>query len=75
MAVNAYMDERRMTEDVDIVATSAEPFAESLRQHLNQQLPIAVRIRTLRDGVGLRLYQLTTPKNRHLGLNRDIGNG
>lgn len=66
MAVNAYIDERRMTEDVDIVATSANEFTESLRQHLNEQFHIAVRVRSLRDRIGLRLYQLATPKNRHL---------
>jgi hypothetical protein len=66
MAVNAYIDERRMTEDVDIVSTHASELAESLQQHLNEQFHIAVRIRTVRDGVGFRLYQIAKPKNRHL---------
>ena len=66
MAVNAYIDERRMTEDVDIVSTHAGELAESLQQHLNEQFHIAVRIRMVRDGVGFRLYQLAKPKNRHL---------
>ncbi len=66
MAVNAYIDERRMTEDVDIVSTRGDEFAEVLRQHLGDSFQIAIRIRTVRDGIGLRLYQLATPKNRHL---------
>ncbi len=66
MAVNAYVDERRMTEDVDIVSIRASEFSEELRQHLNERFHIAVRIRDIRDGTGFRLYQLATPKNRHL---------
>jgi len=66
MAVNAYIDERRMTEDVDIVSTHAGELAEALQQHLNEQFHIAVRIRNVRDGIGFRLYQLARPKNRHL---------
>jgi len=66
MAVNAYIDERRMTEDVDIVSPRAEELAEELRQQLSEQFHIAVRIRTIREGSGFRLYQLTKPKNRHL---------
>ncbi|MDZ4659669.1 MAG: nucleotidyl transferase AbiEii/AbiGii toxin family protein [Bythopirellula sp.] len=66
MAVNAYVDERRMTEDVDIIATQASVFAEELKQYLNNRFHIAVRIREIHDGTGFRLYQITTPKNRHL---------
>jgi hypothetical protein len=66
MAVNAYIDERRMTEDVDIVSIHAGELAEALQQHLNEEFHIAVRIRNVRDGVGFRLYQLAKPKNRHL---------
>ena len=66
MAVNAYIDERRMTEDVDIVSTRAEELAEELRQHLNERFHIAVRLRTVRNEIGFRLYQVAKPKNRHL---------
>lgn len=66
MAVNAYVDERRMTEDVDIVSTRAKDLAEELRAHLNELFQIAVRLRTVRDGIGYRLYQKAKPKNRHL---------
>ncbi len=66
MAVNAYVDERRMTEDVDIVSTRAKELAEELRQHLNELFSIAVRLRIVGDGAGYRLYQVAKPKNRHL---------
>jgi hypothetical protein len=66
MAVNAYVDERRMTEDIDIVSPRASLLAEELRQHLNERFHIAVRVSTIRDGIGFRLYQLAKPKNRHL---------
>jgi hypothetical protein len=66
MAVNAYIDERRMTEGVDIVSIRAKQLAEELRQHLNKQFHIAVRLRQVQDEIGFRLYQLAKPKNRHL---------
>jgi hypothetical protein len=66
MAVNAYVDERRMTEDIDIASPNAQQLAEALRQYLNDRFQIAVRVRTVRDGVGFRLYQLSKPENRHL---------
>jgi hypothetical protein len=66
MAVNAYTDERRMTEDVDIISARAKAFAEELRQHLGEQLHIAVRVRSVREEIGFRLYQVLKPKNRHL---------
>lgn len=66
MAVNVYIDERRMTEAVDIISPRAKEFAEELRQHLNEKFHIAVRVRSVRDGIGFRLYQLAKPKNRHL---------
>jgi hypothetical protein len=66
MAVNAYVDERRMTEGIDIISPRAKDFAEELRSHLNNKFHIAVRVRSVRDEIGFRLYQLAKPKNRHL---------
>lgn len=66
MAVNAYVDERRMTEDVDIISPRAKELAEELKTHLSKQFQIAVRIRSFRDGIGYRLYQRTQPRSRHL---------
>lgn len=65
-AVNAYVDEPRMTQDVDILSTDAVNLAESLRQHLSDTFHIAVRMRTVAAGQGHRLYQQRKPKNRHL---------
>jgi hypothetical protein len=65
-AVNAYVDEPRMTQDVDIAATSAKEFAGELCAYLNKKFHIAVRTRDVREGLGYRIYQVHKPKNRHL---------
>ncbi len=65
-AVNAYVDESRMTQEVDILSPRGAELAEELRAHLSGRFQIAVRIRTVADGIGHRLYQLRKPKNRHL---------
>jgi hypothetical protein len=65
-AVNAYVDEPRMTQDVDIISTRARDLAEELRAHLAQEFMIAARTREVAAGQGFRVYQLRTPKNRHL---------
>src|SRR5436853_5671168 len=65
-AVNAYVKEPRMTQDVDIASTRAKELAEELRRHLNKHLHIAVRVRAVREGIGYRLYQVRKPDNRHL---------
>ena len=65
-AVNAYVDEPRMTEDVDIASTRALELAEELQKYLNKKFHIAIRIRDVREGLGYRIYQVRKPKNRHL---------
>jgi hypothetical protein len=65
-AVNAYVKESRMTQDVDIMSTRGLAFAEELKTYLNQKFHIAVRVRDIRDGLGYRLYQVRKPENRHL---------
>lgn len=64
-AVNAYVDEPRATQDVDIMSNRAHEFAEELREHLSERFHIAVRIREVKDK-GLRLYQVRKEGNRHL---------
>ena len=64
--MNAYVDEPRMTQDVDILSPRAAELAEELRVYLSQKFQIAVRIRTVANGLGHRLYQVRKPKNRHL---------
>ena len=65
-AVNAYVDESRMTQDVDILSPRAEELAEEVRAHLNAKFHIAVRVREVREGLGYRVYQMRKPKHRHL---------
>ncbi|MGA7496664.1 MAG: hypothetical protein WBX00_08055, partial [Isosphaeraceae bacterium] len=64
-AVNAYVDEPRMTQGVDIFSPRAAELAEELRANLSQRFQIAVRIRTVVNGLGHRLYLVRKPQNRH----------
>ena len=52
-AVNAYVTESRMTEDVDILSMRAPELAEELRDHLNKRFHIAVRVRKVTPGTRL----------------------
>lgn len=72
-AVNAYVAEPRMTQDVDLLSTRASEFAEELRQHLSDKFHIAVRVREIGDK-GFRVYQLRNEGNRHLADIRAIEN-
>lgn len=65
-AVNAYVSEPRMTQDVDILAKDAEGFANALRDYLSQRFHIAVRVRGVSQDRGYRLYQVRKSGNRHL---------
>lgn len=65
-AVNAYVSEPRMTQDVDLLSVRAKELAEELREHLNQKFHIAVRVREIADGKGFRVYQVRSEGNRHL---------
>ncbi len=65
-AVNAYVGEPRMSQDIDLVSTRAAELAEELREHLSERFHIAVRVREIGDGKGYRLFQIQKPRNRHL---------
>ncbi|MEP7199707.1 MAG: nucleotidyl transferase AbiEii/AbiGii toxin family protein [Chloroflexota bacterium] len=65
LAVNAYVGESRMTQDVDLLSTRATELAEELRTHLNDRFHIAVRVREIGAGRGHRLYQTQQTGNRH----------
>lgn len=65
-AVNAYVNEPRMTQDVDIMSTRAEELAEEIRHDLSERFYIATRVRSVREGIGYRVYQVRKPENRHL---------
>jgi hypothetical protein len=65
-AVNAYVAEPRMTQDIDLLSIRAEGLAQDLRTYLSQRFQIAVRVREVSDGRGYRLYQVQKSGNRHL---------
>src|SRR6266446_176877 len=65
-AVNAYVGEPRMSQDIDLVSTRAVELAEELRKHLSERFHIAIRVRAIGDGKGYRLFQIQKPRNRHL---------
>jgi len=71
-AVNAQVDQPRMTQDVDILSTRAAELAEELRLVLNERFGIAVRIGNVAQGAGYRIYQVRKPKNRHLADVRSV---
>jgi hypothetical protein len=73
-AVNAYVGEPRMTQDIDLLSPRAEELAEELRAYLSQQFHIAVRIREVGEGRGYRLYQVQKSGNRHLVDLRSVKN-
>lgn len=65
-AVNAYVGEPRMTQDIDLLATHVDVVAQELRDYLRKRFRIAVRVRRLGEGRGLRLFQVRRSGNRHL---------
>ncbi len=65
-AVNAYVDEPRMTQDIDLMSTRAMSLADELRGHLSERFHIAVCVRTVRGDKGYRLFQVQKTGNRHL---------
>jgi len=65
-AVNAYVDEPRMSQNVDVLALDADGLAKTLCSFLGERFQMAVRTRSVAGGNGLRVYQMRKPKNRHL---------
>jgi len=65
-AVNAYVKEPRMTQDLDIASSRAAEVAEEIRMYLSQRFHVAVRVRAVKEGIGYRVYQARKPENRHL---------
>lgn len=65
-AVNAYAGTERMTEDVDVLTTDAAALAEQIRAELTGRFHVAFRVREVAGGQGERVYQLRSPKNRHV---------
>lgn len=65
-AVNAYVAEPRMTQDIDIMSPRAAELAEELREYLNQKFHIDILVRVIGEGRGYRLFQIQKTGNRHL---------
>ncbi len=65
-AVNAYVNDPRMTQDIDLMSTRAAELAGELRDYLNERFHVAVRIREIGEGRGYRLSQVRKSGNRHL---------
>mgnify|MGYP003382051073 FL=1 len=65
-AVNAYVDEPRMTQDIDLLSVQASTLAQELRDYLNERFHVAVRVREIGEGRGYRIYQVQKLGNRHL---------
>jgi len=65
-AVNAYVREPRMTQDVDLLSIRAAALAVELRDRLRTAFHIAVRIREVGEGRGYRVFQVRKAGNRHL---------
>jgi len=65
-AVNAYVKEPRMTQNIDIISNRAALLAEELRQALHQQFHIALRVGEVAQAQGYRLSQVQKLGNRHL---------
>src|SRR5438093_2660021 len=55
-AVNAYVDEPRMTQEIDLLSSRAEELAQELRDYLRDRFRIAVRVRQVGEGRGYRLF-------------------
>ena len=65
-AVNAYVAEPRMTQDIDLMSPRASHLAEELREYLSERFHITVRVRIIGGGKGYRLFQIQKTGNRHL---------
>ncbi len=64
-AVNAYVSEPRMTQDIDLLSTDAKNLAKELGEFLSNKFHIVVRVSEIGDK-GLRIYQVRKEGNRHL---------
>ncbi|HAG83779.1 MAG TPA: hypothetical protein DCL61_22185, partial [Cyanobacteria bacterium UBA12227] len=73
-AVNAYVGEPRMTQDIDLMSVRAEELVQELREYLSEQFHIAVRVREVKEGQGYRLYQVHKSGNRDLVDMRKVSN-
>ena len=65
-AVNAYVKEPRMTQDLDLLSIRADELSLELKDYLSSRFGIAVRLRPVGKGREYRLFQVRKSGNRHL---------
>ena len=65
-AVNAYVKEPRMTQELDLLSTASERVAREICHHLRQRFHIAARVRRVGKGQAFRVYQVRKSGNRHV---------
>lgn len=65
-AVNAYVKEKRATQELDLLSTRTAKLATELRDYLNRRFRIFLLIRRLNKGEGRRIYQATKDGNHFL---------
>ncbi len=56
-AVNAYVGEARMSQDINLISTRAVELAEELRAYLSDHFHIAVRVRALAREKGFGYFR------------------
>ena len=71
-AVNAYCDEPRMTQGVDILSSNARALADAIRDEITKKFHLAIRVRELASGRDYRVFQVRKPSNRHLADIRSV---
>ena len=65
-AVNAYVKEPRMTQDLDLLSVRADELAQELKDDLKDRFHIAVQVRRVGKGRGYRLFQIQKNGSRDL---------
>ncbi len=65
-AVNAYVKEKRATQELDLLSTRTAKLSTELRDYLNRRFRIFLLIRRLNKGDGRRIYQATKDGNHFL---------
>lgn len=65
-AVNFYVKQPRMSQDVDLLCTRPGVVAADLARSLGELFHIATRVRELASGKAYRVFQIRSEGNRHL---------
>lgn len=71
-AVNAYVAESRLTQDVDILSPRAEALSEEVRAFLADRFHVALRVRAVASGRGFRIFQPRKEGSRNLVVVRTV---